>query len=390
MKDKKLMMKFCIIYFLIYGVIALGYTQYIPYMSSIGYNPMERGILISSYAITTIIFQLIFGFLSDKYKTVKKLCIIAVVAFAIFTYLFFSIERKMFILHMILIAMSAGLANLNFGYFDNWLFTFGEKARSQFSFIRAFGSIGWAVASICIAKLLDLVGYKGLGLTIVLLSIITLGIMFLVAEGSRSMEKKTEKITATDIKILLSNKKYILLIVILFLIYCANMSNTTTIVDKMLEMGATNTDIGYKWTLQGLVEIPIYIYGSFFLRKLGCYKLLSISAFASFMQFILFGLSNSVGSIILFSCMQICTGPMMMLASRMLLYEYSSEKLKATGLLLALSIYSGLSALLMPSIGGIITNYFNVNTTIFIAAIIAGIGFALSLVLNRMGHTTKK
>ena len=78
---------------------------------------------------------------------------------------------------------------------------------------------------------------------------------------------------------------------------------------------------------------------------------------------------------------------MMMLASRMLIYEFSSEKLKSTGLLLALSIYSGLSTLLMPSIGGTITNYFNVNTTIFLAAIIAGIGFILSLVLKRMGHT---
>ena len=386
MEDKRLMMKFCIIYFLAYGIIALGYTQYVPYLSSIGYNPMERGILISSYAITTIAFQLIFGILSDKYKTVKKLCIIAVVAFAIFTYLFYSLETKMFILHMILIAMSAGLANLNFGYFDNWLFTFGEKARNQFSFIRAFGSIGWAVASIVIAKLLSMFGYKGLGLTIVLLTIIMLGVMFLVSEGSKSTQKKSEKITAADMKELLRNKKYILIIVILFFIYCANNSNATTIVDKMLELGATNSQIGYKWTISGLVEIPVYIYGSFFLRKFGAYKLLCISAFAIMLQFILFGMSNSIGTMILLSGFQIITGPMMMLASRMLIFEFSSEKLKSTGLLLALSIYSGLSALLMPSIGGTITNYYNVNTTIYIVAIIAGMGFLLSIVLNRMAH----
>ena len=386
MEDKRLMMKFCIIYFLAYGIIALGYTQYVPYLSSIGYNPMERGILISSYAITTIAFQLIFGILSDKYKTVKKLCIIAVVAFAIFTYLFYSLETKMFILHMILIAMSAGLANLNFGYFDNWLFTFGEKARNQFSFIRAFGSIGWAVASIVIAKLLSMFGYKGLGLTIVLLTIIMLGVMFLVSEGSKSTQKKSEKITAADMKELLRNKKYILIIVILFFIYCANNSNATTIVDKMLELGATNSQIGYKWTISGLVEIPVYIYGSFFLRKFGAYKLLCISAFAIMLQFILFAMSTSISTMILLSGFQIITGPMMMLASRMLIFEFSSEKLKSTGLLLALSIYSGLSALLMPSIGGTITNYYNVNTTIYIVAIIAGMGFLLSIVLNRMAH----
>ncbi|OOM71633.1 putative 3-phenylpropionic acid transporter [Clostridium puniceum] len=386
MKDKNLMIKFCFIYFLAYGIIALGYTQYVPYLSSIGYNPMERGILISSYAITTIAFQLIFGILSDKYKTVKKLCIIAVLAFSIFTYLFYSLETKMFLLHMILISMSAGLANLNFGYFDNWLFTFGEKAREQFSFIRAFGSIGWAVASIFIAKLLDLFAYKGLGLIIVLLTIIMLGLMFLIAEGSKANEKKTEKITVMDIRELLSNKKYILTIVILFLVYCANNSNATTIIDKMLELGATNAEIGYKWTIPGLVEIPVYIYGSFFLRKFGPYKLLSISAFTIMLQFIFFGISNSLYSMILLSGFQIITGPMMMLASRILIFEFSSEKLKSTGLLLALSIYSGVSAFIMPSIGGTITNYFNVNTTIFIVAVTAGVGFILSLVLNCMEH----
>lgn len=387
MEDKKLMMKFCLIYLLAYGVIALGYTQYVPYLSSIGYNPMERGILISSYAITTIAFQLIFGILSDKYKTVKKLCIISVVAFAIFTYLFYSLESKMFILHMILISMSAGLANLNFGYLDNWLFTLGEKARNQFSFIRAFGSIGWAVASIFIARLLDLFGYKGLGLTVVLLTIIMLGLMFLVGEGSKANEKKSEKITSTDIKELLSNKKYILIIVILFLIYCANNSNATTIIDKMMELGATNAQIGYKWTISGLVEIPVYIYGSFFVRKFGPYKLLCISAFTVTIQFILFGLSNSVLMMVMLSAFQIVTGPMMMLASRILIFEFSSDKLKSTGLLLALSVYAGLSALLMPSIGGAITNYFNVNTTIFIVSIISGLGFLLSLVLKRMGKS---
>lgn len=77
----------------------------------------------------------------------------------------------------------------------------------------------------------------------------------------------------------------------------------------------------------------------------------------------------------------------MMLASRILIFEFSSDKLKSTGLLLALSIYAGLSALLMPSIGGAITNYFNANTTIFIVSIISGLGFLLSLVLKRMGKS---
>ena len=57
---------------------------------------------------------------------------------------------------------------------------------------------------------------------------------------------------------MLRNKKYILLIVILFLIYCANKSNTT-IIDKMLELGATNTEIGYKWTIQGWVQLVLIL-----------------------------------------------------------------------------------------------------------------------------------
>lgn len=154
-----------------------------------------------------------------------------------------------------------------------------------------------------------------------------------------------------------------------------------------MELGATNAQIGYKWTISGLVEIPVYIYGSFFVRKFGHYKLLCISAFTVTIQFILFGLSNSVLMMVMLSAFQIVTGPMMMLASRILIFEFSSDKLKSTGLLLALSVYAGLSALLMPSIGGAITNYFNVNTTIFIVSIISGLGFLLSLVLKRMGKS---
>ena len=61
---------FCSIYFLAYFVYAMPYSQYIPYLTKIGYSATQRGLMISCYSVMNIVFQLIFGYFSDKYNNI--------------------------------------------------------------------------------------------------------------------------------------------------------------------------------------------------------------------------------------------------------------------------------------------------------------------------------
>lgn len=52
------------LYVCMYMAFSFGLTQFTPFLSKIGYDEMERGILLSSYALITIFFTDVHRFFS--------------------------------------------------------------------------------------------------------------------------------------------------------------------------------------------------------------------------------------------------------------------------------------------------------------------------------------
>lgn len=384
MESSKQKYLYVFLYVLLYIAFSFGMTQFTPFLSKLGYDSMQRGILLSSYAVTTIILQMLFGFLSDKYRTVKKFMVAALMIYAASTYLFYNQETQFFIYHMIVIAFSGGLINTSCGLCDTWILESNEYLRKRLSFIKAFGSIGWAIGSIILSSIISRFGYKGVSNGILILCIISLGLIYFIKDVHRNCDKNVEKARLADVKELVLNRKYSLLVVVLFLMYCVIITNNTAVIDKMLALGATDLQIGYKWSIQSVIEIPTYLFGTYFLRKFDHYSLLKVSATALTVQFVLFGMSDRIMEIILLSILQLLTTPLLLITSKTLIYELTSEKMKSTGQLFALSIFTGLSALLVPTCAGIITRYFNANITLFIAASLSATALILVNVLKKM------
>lgn len=383
MKDKKQKYLYILFYIIVYISFSFGMTQFIPFLSKIGYDSMERGILLSSLAVMTIILQMVFGFLSDKYRTVKKFMITVLVIYAVSAYLFYTKETQSFVYYMIAIGLSGGLINTSCGLSDAWILASSEYLRKRLSFIKAFGSIGWAIGSVILPIVILKFGYKGVGNVILILCILSLVIMYFIKDVNRT-DNNIEKAGLSDIKGLIFNKRYSLLVFILFLMYCGVITNNIVVVDKMLILGATNLEVGYKWSIQSVIEIPTYLFGAYFLQRIDQYLLLKISAIALAIQFVLFGAFNSVTGIIILSSFQMLTTPLILITSKTLIYKLTSEKMKSTGQMFALSIFTGLSSLLVPICAGTITKYYNVNVTLFIVAFLSAIAFVLLNVLEKM------
>lgn len=384
MEQKKQKYLFILLNVFTYIAFSFAMTQFTPFLSRIGYNSMERGILISSFAVMTIILQMLFGFLSDKYRTVKKFLIFALLIYAASAHMFFTKEVQNFTYHFIVIAISGGLLNTCCALSDTWILGSKEYLRSRLSFIKAFGSIGWAMGSVILPTIIYKFGYRGISNSILILCIISLSLMYFIKDVNKIHDKEVEKVSVADIKELILNKKYSLLVFILFLMYCVIISNNIAVVDKMLVLGATDLQIGYKWSIQSLIEIPTYLFGAYFLRKFDHYFLLKVSAAALTIQFVLFGVCNSVIGIIIFSVFQIFTTPLLLITSKTLIFELTSEKMKSTGQLYALSMFIGVSSLVVPVCAGTVTRYFNVNSTLFIAASLSVTAYILISILKKM------
>lgn len=204
------------LYMATYISFSFGMMQFIPFLSKIGYNSMERGILLSSFAVMTIILQMVFGFLSDKFRTVKKFMILALLIYGAVTYMFYTRQSQLFPYHLVAIALSGGLINTSCGLSDTWILSSNEYLRKRLSFIKTFGSIGWALGSVILPTVLFKFGYNGVGKSILLLSVFSLIFMYFIKDVDKNPKNKLGKIGMHDIIELLLNKKYTLLVVILF------------------------------------------------------------------------------------------------------------------------------------------------------------------------------
>ncbi|GEM_PF-230251 len=381
-EQKKTLYTFIGIYIISYLAFGIGTVQFVPYLTGIGYSPVERGILISSIAIVTILVQLIFGYLSDKFKTVKKLFIIILVIFAGATYILYTTESRQFILHLILIALCGGFCNLGMGVGDNWVLETNDYMRDIFSVIRAFGSLGWAIGGVLVGYIINSFGYEGLSVTVLFLSIVTLGGSMLLADASKSFDKGAKGITKDDIIELFKNKTYILVIVVLFLLSCIQMFNNYTLIDKIISLGGTNKEVGITATIKGLAEIPMFFAGPILLRKYKAKSLLVVSTLAYTVQFILFGFATSVTGLLALIGLQVLTNPTLIIASKVLIDNLTSDACKSTGQLVAMSIYSGGASLLIPYLSGVLTQWKDVNFSLFFAASLGVIAFLLTFLIK--------
>ncbi|WP_232505388.1 MFS transporter [Erysipelothrix larvae] len=343
-------------------------TSITPFLTSLGYDIVQRGTILSGYALTTILFQMFFGILADRFQTIRKVLIASLIIFGITSAILFVQSEMNYIFHFIINALSIGLLNTCCGLMDTWVLSSGEEPKAKLSFIKAFGSIGWAISSIIASILVLHFSYAYLSATIVIITIFVLINVIRISDIKKI--NHTKKIQMSDLAGLFKDRKYALLVFILFLLYSIIVANNGIVIDKMLELGATNTQISYKWTLQSLLEIPTYLFGYRILRRYNHFNLLQLSAFVITIQFVLYSFTSNVIIMILLNLLQMFTTPLVLITSKILIFNLSDTRLKSSSQLVALSIFTGVSSLLMPTVASALSTIVGINKTLFCVALL--------------------
>lgn len=381
LNNKLVKLRFIIFYFFSYIIFAFASTKFTPFLSSLGYSAFERGIILSSYAITNIIFQLLFGVLADKYQTMKKIVLISLAVYGISSIIMFSTESGSLVIYLLLIALSGGLLNTCCSLYDTWIISCSDGINKYLSFIKTFGSIGWALGSLLASYLIVKFSYSGLSVSIGIILVLLI-INILLLPDIEKLDKKAS-VTNKDIIELLKDKQYILLVCILFLLYSMVVANNCTVIDKMIALDATNSQISLKWSLQSLLEIPTYLAGSYLLKKYKSLNLLKLSAVMVTIQFVLFAIVEDPNLIILLSVFQVFSTPLILISSKTLIFEVSPKKLRSSSQLIALSVFMGGSSLIIPTIAGFLSVNIGYNYTLIVLSIFGCTAYSLILLLKK-------
>lgn len=159
----------------------------------------------------------------------------------------------------------------------NTLVYLGDKGSSYGKF-RVWGSIGYAAANLIIGQFLQKTTYVNLYYSYVFFMILTLVFTYTMPEFKVSFKKaETEKKISTHLKDMLTNKTFIIFLVIVFLVNLALLSGEFYFAIYLKSIKAPASLIGLAFTITGLSEIPVFIYSSKLIEKFGSKRLMMFS-----------------------------------------------------------------------------------------------------------------
>lgn len=345
---------------LLFIAISLFNTQLIPFLKDVGYDTLQQGYILTFNALFSIILQVLFGYLCDHYRSMKKFFMIGYALFLIFGCLMFYKGKQLFFFHLITCSMMSGMVKVLSALIETWMLYLDE---AKFGNYRAAGALGLCIGSIATGIILDYYSYAGIIISALVVSIIVLGLSFYCDEVTFESSVDIKKMFS-----LLKNKPYLYMVCIYFLIYIVGTADQYVVVDKMIELNASKTMIGIKWAVQSLLEIPFFFYASKLSKKYSPYTLLRWGIVMYGVKFALYGFVETATWIIIVTSLQIVTLPVIAYTSKLIMDELSGD-LKASSQMLAMAVFIGGSALVTPLITSYLIVLLGFDMTLYACAL---------------------
>lgn len=365
-----------IVMFITFMGYSLAYSQIIPYMESLGMDGPTRGAILSISAIIGIVGQLYLGYLSDKYQKIKEFTILAHVLFAVTVWFGYADLGQEIVLYFIFISLFAGLFKISSTIIETWIYEIDESTQKNFGVLRVFGSLGWSIGSYLVAIIVNQMGYGGLAYGYVALTIIDIVLMTLLPTAKK-VTKQT-KLKVKDIRKLFDNKQYTLIIVIFFWLFLILGLSSLTVVDRLIELGATSSNFSTYFSLSAFSELPLMFFGGYFLYKFGSKKILIFASVMMIIRFVLYGLAITPNQIIWISILHGVTFPFMLLAQKKTVAEQTPIELRQSAHMLMTAVTSNIPLIITPIISGFLIEIVPISGII----LVAGISCVFPLVLS--------
>lgn len=384
MSNKRIIINQFLLYFIIFSGLALTYTQIIPFLTYVGYSPIERGIILSGIAIVAIIGQFFVGYLCDKYNTIKRFYNALTILYVVFVGLMYAYSQQVFLIHLILVSLAGGLFRIVNGLLETWTIETNDYMKTHFGTIRAFGAIGWAIGAPLTSLIINEFGYQFIGLAFAIIVAMSHVVSYFLPDAQK--KELNVNLKLKDIQVLLKNPNYIIVLIILLFLNIILTADMFTVIDKIIAIGGTNSQIAFKWSFQAVTELPLFFFGFIFLKKFGARKLLVFSTIMLVIRYGLYTIATSPVQIILISGMQSVTFPLLIVSQKVIISNESPPNLQSTGQMFALSLYTGVPALITPVLSGFLIETFSHNTTLLMMTISLIIPLALAMYYAKQAH----
>lgn len=360
--------------FFLYSSMAIVFI-YIPvFFQAKGLSATEIGLLVATGALMSIVAQPLWGYISDKYKTVKKILIITISGVFLLSLGLFQVHSitLIFICMVVFMFFNSSLPPLT----DSLTLKYAQEHKKNFGALRSLGEVGVGVASISIGFLIQILGVHHLGTIYGILVAIVLILVFRLQDTKR----ETPPLTGKALKQLLTKPMFLWFLFMLLLISIPHRMNDSVLSLFMIEMGGAESLIGTAWTVATFSTVPIFALMAYFLRRVHPLILISIAGACYAMRWVLYSLVQAPETLIYLQLFHCVTFPLFFVSAMHFMTQIVPEELRATGTAAFMATFGGLGGIIGSAGGGRVMDLLGAPVAYQLGAILALMASILTIV----------
>lgn len=338
-----------------------------------GLSTWQIGLLFSMGPLVSLTVQTLWGFLSDRLQTVRKLIIIQLLASAFLSTIVFNLSSFSLLLPVLFIFYCFAWPVMPL--LDSLTLYNVRKRGLQYGGYRLWGSLGFGLAALLSGMTLHWLGTSLLGTIYLTLIACCLMACLCIKDAHYSGHRAT----FGDFKKLLGNRQIIIFLLIITLMSSTNRANDALISVFIRDLGGDSNLVGLAWTLGPFSEVPIFALGGYLISKFSELKLLSAAALFFAVRWLLFSFTSNPDLIILWQLLHSVTFGLMFIAGVSYMGKLVPDQLRASGQGLLSCFMGGLADILGSVGGGVIMSALGASAMYLAASTLALISSLLFL-----------
>lgn len=359
--------------FFYYSSIGL-FLPFLPLLfSQKGLSNWQIGVLFSLGPLVIITMQPIWGFISDRMKTVKKLVIFQLSVTALLSLLVFRLSSFEHLLPALLLfnIFSFPIIPLT----DSLTLASIRNTGDHYGSFRLWGSLGFGFSAVFFGIFfrfhsLDL--FPACYFLIILLCIaLSIFLSDAVYKGRRASLK--------DVRELASSRRVITFLILTAFLSSANRANDAFMGIFIREIGGTSETVGYAWMVAALSEVPVMAAGGWLLARFSELRLLTAAAAVFSVRWALFSFVSEPWLIVLIQLTHSVSFGMFFMCSVSYMSRLVPDRLRSSGQGLLASFLGGLAGIAGSTLGGALMTGYGSRTLYTACTLVALASFVIYL-----------
>lgn len=332
-------------YFATIGIL----LPFLPLLfQSRGLDSGQIGILLAIGPFVSMLVQSPWGYLSDRLQTVRRVIIFQMVMTFLISILLFKLNS--FLLLMPVMFLFYAFAWPPIPLLDCLVLATIKGTEESFGSYRLWGSLGFAFTALAAGTVLAVVGIERVNLIYQFLLIIALVLAYLVPDAPPSGRTAS----SSKIKELITKREILIFLFIIALISATNKANDAFIGIFIREIGGTEAEVGWAWTVGPLSEVPIFALSALLFARFNELILLALASIIYSLRWFLFATTNDPNLIITIQLLHGLSFGLFYMSAVSYIGKIVPPELRASGQGLLSTFAGGVAGIIGSLLGGFI------------------------------------